>query len=213
MSLQLLKCPNCGAPLPPSVVDAVVVCAYCGRSVAGPRSAAAPVPAPAAAPQAPPVATAPAPVATPAAASRTPCRFDGSAASLLGLAREILGSVEDDLYFSPQIPASKERNARAVHAAWLDANEPVLVLYDDTLFGAGDDGFVLTAQRLHWRNILDEPRTLAWAELDPAQIGPGEDGLTVHGQPLHLTLGDDASEFPARLVTLLQSLALGPRRG
>lgn len=206
MSLQLLKCPNCGAPLPPSVVDAVVACAYCGRSVAGPRSAAAPPTAPVAAPAA-------ASVAAPVAAPPTPPRFDGSATSLLGLAREIVGSVEDDLYFRPQIPASKERNARAVHVAWLDANEPVLVLYDDTLFGAGDDGFVLTAQRLHWRNILDEPRTLAWAELDPAQIGPGEDGLTVHGQPLHLTLGDDASEFPARLIALLQTLALGPRRG
>ncbi len=223
MSLQLLKCPNCGAPLPPSVVNAVVVCAYCSRSVAGPRAAAT-APSPPAAPQ--PAAPPPAapPPAAPAPAARQPAarqpaappsapRYDGSEAALLAYTRSILGTNTDDLYLYSEIPSSKEGNAREVHAPRLSPEERVLVLYDDTLFGAGDDGFVLTTRRICWRNILDDPRSVAWADLDPASVVRNEDGITVGGHSLNLTLGDDASPFPARVITLLQTLASGPRRG
>jgi len=116
----------------------------------------------------------------------------------------------DDHYFYPEIPASKEDNAREVHAAVLRPDERVLVLYDDTVFGAADDGFVLTTTRICWRNIMDDPCIISWASLDPATVSVADDGLVVAGRPLHITTGDDTPGFAARVVALVQSLASGP---
>lgn len=59
----------------------------------------------------------------------------------------------DAFYLAPSIPPKKERNVRALHAAHLPAHEPILGLYDGTVFGAADNEFVITARRLCWRNI------------------------------------------------------------
>lgn len=70
----------------------------------------------------------------------------------------------------PAIPGKQELGARDAHAAHLPNDERVLMLYDDTIFGWGDEGFLVTAQRLCWKNPGDEPRMIPWASLDPDQM-------------------------------------------
>ncbi|MEZ4411043.1 MAG: hypothetical protein R3A52_31870 [Polyangiales bacterium] len=202
MPLEVLKCPNCAAPLNPSVAGQVIVCDYCGRSVSGlAMRAPAPLP-PAAPPAAPPQA---APVARPAAA------FDWSEDSVLALAKRHLG-VGDSRYFSPHIPASKEKNAREMHKASLPEGERVLVLFDDTVFGAADDGFVLTTRRVCWHNILEDPYAVAWADLDPEDVRLDDDEVVVAHGTLQLTQVVGDKGFKQRVVKLFRELASHARR-
>ena len=72
---------------------------------------------------------------------------------------------KDGIYVAPSIPARKEKNARAVHAEWLPPDEPIAVLFDDTVFGAGDDGYVVTPLRICWRNFSEDPQMVPWPEV------------------------------------------------
>lgn len=284
MSLEVLKCPNCGAPMPTSVVEAVVVCAYCSRSVANPaamRAApqAAPQP-PVAQPPAPPVAQAapqapspqppiaqpaaqqpaaqqpavakqpaaqqPAPAVKPQAPAEQPgpgktvgkvapaaatagavfTRGKGSVnvaksapvavnrraqddedededeewewteENIVAYARESLGE-HDSLFYEPNIPPAKLKAARATHKATLDRNERVLVLFDDTVFGGADDGFIITTEQLAWKNIADDPKSYAWDEIDADEVEWSTDGLTVMGEAIQVSQADGSVLYPA----------------
>ncbi len=293
MSLEILKCPNCGAPMPTTVVEAVVVCAYCTRSVANPAAMrVAPPPAaphappaapqaPPAAPQAPAVAQQPAapaakpaaptapetaaepaatkPVARPAAkpaakgddapaatekpsgpgakvgggkkvniagksanaasgsvmaAAASSLRnrpasveededededeedFEWTEESIVALARESLGQ-HDSLFFDPSIPKEKLKAARGVHKGTLDRDERVLVLFDDTVFGGADDGFIVTTEQLAWKNIMEDPKHFAWDEIDADEVEWSEEGLTVMGEAIQVSQADGAVMYPA----------------
>lgn len=84
--------------------------------------------------------------------------------ALVTLATQLVGS-QPGIFVAPSIPPRKERNARAVHAASLPADEPIAVLFDDTVFGGGDDGYVVTTNRLCWRNYTEQPQMLPWGEI------------------------------------------------
>lgn len=203
MPLEVLKCPNCAAPLNPSVAGQVIVCDYCGRSVSGlAMRPPAPLPAQHFPPAPPQAAPAPRPAAT---------AFDWSEASVLALAKRHLG-VGDSRYFSPNIPASKEKNARAVHKAALPEGERVLVLFDDTVFGAADDGFVLTTRRVCWHNILEDPYAVEWSELDPEDVRLDDDEVVVAHGKLQLTQVVGDKGFKPRVVKLFRELASHAKR-
>lgn len=91
--------------------------------------------------------------------------------AILALLRQHFGA-DDSLYLAPTVPPKREAGARRAHAAHLPASERVLALYDDTVFGSGEDGFVVTAQRLCWKNIKGEPRSIEWRNLDPESVIP-----------------------------------------
>jgi hypothetical protein len=99
--------------------------------------------------------------------SRAPIQLTDDA--ILAAARRFLRPC-DSLYFAPHVPASKEKNLREAYGTLIAAHEPVLVLFDDTVFGAGDDGFVITSQRLGWKNDRIPARTLTWDELATARL-------------------------------------------
>jgi hypothetical protein len=107
-------------------------------------------------------------------AARIPMTED----AILGLLRQHFG-VDDSLYLSPTIPAKRVVGARRAHAAHLPANERILALYDDTVFGSGEDGFIVTAQRLCWKNIQGEARSVEWRFLDPESVIPEGRKLSV----------------------------------
>lgn len=308
MSLEVLKCPNCGAPMPADVVEAVVVCDYCGRSVANPAAIAAGAARPARAPQTPPAAPPPAkgpehaakvppqqavmtPIAAPAQAAmapvdapvktaakgneapsgkvfskgdaapgKTPAKADpsatggvkvavkgaakaavkggdesGSVASksaalwggakgaakgtikvalpdagddeddedwewtdenIVAYAQELMGS-HDALFYAPKIPADKLKSARATHRASLERDEQVLVLFDDTVFGGADDGFIVTSERFAWKNIMESPKSFAWDEIDADEVDYSEEGLTVMGEAVQISQADGSVMYPA----------------
>jgi hypothetical protein len=109
---------------------------------------------------------------------------------VLQLARSLLPGL-NQLYLAPEIPHRKEVNARKVHAATLPAEEPLVLLYDDTVFGAADDGFVVTPVRLCWRNFTESPQSFRWGDV----VGVTSDakGLTVNDLRIGITIVSDGN--------------------
>jgi hypothetical protein len=117
--------------------------------------------------------------------ARTSLRTAGLPAELVRTARARMG-MEHDVFYAPSIPQAKENAARRVHAQHLPESEPILVLHDATLFGGAEDGFVITAERVCWKNLLEHPRQIEWTEIDPASVAPGDAGVLVAGGQIHV---------------------------
>jgi len=98
-------------------------------------------------------------------AARVPLTDD----AVLALLRQHFAGM-DSLYLCPTIPGRKELAARAVHARHLPSHERVLALYDDTIFGSGDEGFVVTAQRVCWKNSRGRAHMIEWQHIDPDRM-------------------------------------------
>lgn len=127
---------------------------------------------------------------------------EGAAVKLATLVRRQLGEVED-LHYHPAIPAQKLRRARATHAARLPPGEAVAVLYDDTLFGGAEEGFLLTAHRLCYKNLSTGPASVAWVDLDPDRITHRRNVVYVPGGSLLFTAqGELAAPVAALLARL-----------
>ena len=119
---------------------------------------------------------------------------------LVALARQHL-SQEHAVYFAPGIPPDKEANARYIHEAHLPASEPILVLYDATVFGGAENGFVITPERFCWKNLLEHPRQVPWGELDPRSVVAEADRVRVAGGGVQV-----GGEMIAGVVALLVAL-------
>jgi hypothetical protein len=133
--------------------------------------------------------------------------FDWSDEAVVDLARRTLGP-RQDLHFAPDIPEELLRAARAAHAEALLADERVLVLYDDSLFRSTDDGFLITARALFWKNLGDDPQCVVWDEVDPAQVTYDEETFAIGmaDGDVALTHADTESVAP-RLMDLIVCLA------
>lgn len=86
-----------------------------------------------------------------------------------------------NVYLAPNIPADKAANATAVHTDHLPPGEPLLVLYDDTLFGSAKEGFVITESRLCWKSLMYSPAFLLWEELPFLEPQQGVGKVTLRG--------------------------------
>lgn len=121
---------------------------------------------------------------------------------IISLARSLVGDVID-VFYAPDIPQAKLQRARRAHAAHLTQTESVAVLYDDTIFGSAEDGFLLTSKRLCWK-LLAEPATqLPWGLIDAETISGSGSYVEVMGAEIKLTSRDDIS---ADVATLLQRI-------
>ena len=107
--------------------------------------------------------------------------------AVLALLRQHFTGTEG-IVFCPHIPGKKEILARKVHARHLPTGERVLALYDDTVFGSGDEGFLVTSHRLCWKNAgaTRRAQSIAWRSLEP-------DGMYVDRH--RLVLGVDLIEL------------------
>lgn len=131
--------------------------------------------------------------------------------AVLALLRQHFGGV-DAMYLCPTVPGKKELAARGVHARHLPSDERVLALFDDTVFGLGDDGFLVTAQRLCWKNVGSSRRAqrIEWRHLDPdrmyvdkKQLVLGDGALEISGDESVLDACEQAFHvlaFSARVV-------------
>lgn len=112
----------------------------------------------------------------------------------------------DTIAISPHLPPSLELAARRAHAAHLPPRERILALYDASplagrvrpmsmrpLQGSSPsgtrpvlahEGFVVTTQRLCWKNAGEPASSLQWSDVDPER-------LTL--DPPILSFGDEAS--------------------
>jgi len=204
MALEILKCPNCGAGVPASFAGAVASCEFCGVALSGLKlkPPAAPAQAPATAPS--PVAQEARVEAPRAAAPPSAARF--TEAELVALARRRLGS-HDSLYFHGSIPRGKLKAAHETHG---DSIGRVLVQYDDTLFGGADDGFVLTASALHWKNLTEDPQMLLWEDIDPSSVAPSDGAVTLSHQRIDVVL-EEGKPMLAGIARLISDLAAWAR--
>ena len=96
------------------------------------------------------------------------------------------------LFHAPAIPTDLEATVRRVHGVTLPAAEPVLVLYDDTLFGTGENGFVLTPRRICWKALGEAPVSLPWKVLRSRDVRADGCGVVVGAGRLPLTGWDEA---------------------
>ncbi len=99
-------------------------------------------------------------------ANKGPTRL--SDAILLAARREL--GEKDWIHYSPSVPAKKITAVFGAHEKHLGRGEQILVLYDDTVFGAGNDGFVLTERGVFWRNFLGSAEMIEWAQLSPEHL-------------------------------------------
>jgi hypothetical protein len=121
--------------------------------------------------------------------------------AVIELAAQTVGG-KDGIFVAPAIPPRKEKNVRALYAASLPADEPIAVLFDDTVFGAGDDGFIVTPARICWRNFGEEPKMIPWPEV--ASVGLAEP--VINGGPIKTTSGKGPTLAAA--MQLFRTLAL-----
>ncbi|MEZ4294459.1 MAG: hypothetical protein R3B70_05755 [Polyangiaceae bacterium] len=97
---------------------------------------------------------------------------------LVRLAREHFAD-DTDVKIDPDISRSVLRNVHAAHAIHVAPADPIALVYDGTLFGGGDLGFIATPTRFCWRTSLAHPRTLAWEELAGLPIEPNASRVAV----------------------------------
>ncbi len=96
----------------------------------------------------------------------------------------------DSMYFCPAIPGKKEIAARSVHARHLPSDERVLALFDDTVFGIGDDGFLVTSSRICWKNAGGRAQMLEWRHVDPDRMYADRKQLVLGAGAIELTADD-----------------------
>ena len=118
-------------------------------------------------------------------AARIPMTDD----AVLSLLRRHFRGV-DSMYFCPAIPGKKEIAARAVHARHLPSDERVLALFDDTVFGIGDDGFLVTSSRICWKNAGGRAQMLEWRHVDPDRMYADKKQLVLGAGAIELTADD-----------------------
>ncbi|MEZ4318367.1 MAG: TIGR02996 domain-containing protein [Myxococcota bacterium] len=118
------------------------------------------------------------------ATTRTRRPSEWMPAALLSVVRNRFGA-DDDAYFAPSIPAHKEANVRALYG--LPADEPVLALLDDTVFGSAKHGWVMTLRRFASCQSFGSPRQAGWLEVLDAPVeadGPGVRVAAFFHEPL-----------------------------
>jgi hypothetical protein len=85
--------------------------------------------------------------------------------SVLAVLRQRFAGL-DSMYLCPEIPGKKELAARAVHAHHLPSDERVLALFDESVFGSGDEGLLVTTRRLCWKNPRGRAQTVEWQNVE-----------------------------------------------
>ncbi len=144
--MHALTCQKCGAGLPSPDSYGNVWCVYCGTAHS--QSAA---------------------IAEKLIAIENAARIPLTDEAVLTLLRQHLTGA-DSMYLRPTIPTKKEINARNVHAGSLPTGEMILALYDDTVFGSAEDGFIITSRRVCWKNIASRPHMIEWCNVDPDRL-------------------------------------------
>lgn len=87
------------------------------------------------------------------------------------LVQRYSGMIKDDkIFFAPNIPAKKLRNAIKAYAPGV-MEKDVLALIDGTIWGGAKDGALLTGDTLYSRNIGGEPRSIPLSDIGSAVYG------------------------------------------
>lgn len=127
--------------------------------------------------------------------------------ALLALAHNLLAGVPS-VSFGDDLPRRKETNARRVHADHLPAEEPVVVLYDVTGFGTGDEGYLVTPERLCWHDFAQPAQMLLWSDVRSISLL----GDKLHVNEMVIPVGGTGAGASASLFFGLASASTGKPR-
>lgn len=163
--MSALSCAQCGAGLPPPNENGTSFCVYCGTEHHDRSSAT-----------------------FASSIGRRPSYVDPDEqdASIAGEQAARIPMTEDAVltlvreHFAPAFAVSvcphiapkREQAFRDVHADDLPERERILALYDATPFGSGEEGFVITAKRICWKNPGELPNTIEWCDVDAEGLSP-----------------------------------------
>lgn len=109
--------------------------------------------------------------------------FKEDVLSLRGLALKHLKKI-DGVHYHPYIPRKKLVRALKAYQAVLRYGEQPVVLFDDTLFGGGDTGFVITTERFAWRGILMDAKARDWQHLEQELVEATKSGVKIGTEAL-----------------------------
>ena len=86
---------------------------------------------------------------------------------------------ETDWCFTSETAETKKL-VRATKTFGIPADEDILMLYDDTLFGSNKNGFAVCLEGIYWRNAWDTPTkrtSLTWEKFAEREIKLGENSI------------------------------------
>jgi hypothetical protein len=102
-----------------------------------------------------------------------------------------------EISYAPDIRPETRIGARLIHARHLPRDEPLLVVYDSSLFGTATSGFVMTPVRFCWRCSWSLPKQIEWTRLRPKVVSWVKGRITIAGAevPVDADLGSDLGRF------------------
>ncbi len=85
---------------------------------------------------------------------------------------ELKATTKTCLFISPNVNLKKFTNFKInMDIGENDTDSVCLLYYDDTLFGSGDDGFMLTKNAFSWHNMGMKSNSIKWKEISAFTIG------------------------------------------
>ena len=176
--MSALACAECGAGLPPPNEIGTSFCVYCGTEHHDRASATF----------ASSLAHRPSWIAPeeleqdPALAGEQAARIPMTEDAVLTIVREHFAPAFS-VSVCPHIVPKREQAFRTVHAVHLPERERILALFDATPFGSGEEGFVITAKRICWKNPGELANAIEWCDVESDVISP---------EPPRLFLGNES---------------------
>lgn len=134
-------------------------------------------------------------------ASEPPTVLSEQAEHFRSLCARTLGA-QRGLHYAPHIPGNLLAAARTAYQSSLPGEWMPVVLHDDTVFGSGDNGFILALEGVAWKSLMEAPRSLTWAEIKGRQIEATDKGVKLGEDLLWLS----AEELRPLATSLFQQL-------
>lgn len=106
------------------------------------------------------------------------------------------------LYYYPHIPHGKLAAAEKSYSEPLPNDQTALVLYDDTLLGGGDTGFIVTNTTLYWRNVFAESQSTPLSRMPNSKFSRTGIGIKIDEDELAVCV----EELRTPLIRFLESL-------
>jgi len=104
----------------------------------------------------------------------------------------------DRFHVAPNIPEEKFVNALKAYGHGCNAND-VLCLYDDTFWGGGGDGFMVTLNGIYWTG----PNAKGWTDIKRITKAAEGNAVKIDGTPISVAM---SSESLPHFVALLKDL-------
>jgi hypothetical protein len=73
------------------------------------------------------------------------------------------------IYFRDRIPQKKLNNAKKVYAQNV-FNDTIIAFHDNTLFGKGDDGFIITPNAIYFHELLGDPKVIPFEHIEKVEL-------------------------------------------